>query len=128
MTHSIGYGQSDGQIGAEVGETYWQAMHAVYGQMFAAMKPGAVAAVVLKDYVKNKARVPLCDQSAALLESIGFTVFCRCRCWLVKRTETPGLFGEPIVETTERKSFFRRLAEAKGSPRIDYEEVIWVRR
>lgn len=28
--------------------------------------------------------------------------------------------------TTERKSFFRRLAEKKGSPAIDWEDVICV--
>jgi hypothetical protein len=28
----------------------------------------------------------------------------------------------------ERKSFFRRLAEKKGSPRIDHEDVIIMRK
>ena len=31
--------------------------------------------------------------------------------------------SDPIHK--ERKSFFRRLAEKKGSPPIDWEEVIW---
>lgn len=119
------YGESQGQIGRESGETYWQAMQAVYGQMRLAMKPGAVAAIVVKDYVKNKQRVPLCDQTAQLLEHLGFEVFCRCRCWLVKESSHPSLFDEaPVIKTTERKSFFRRLAEKNGSPRIDWEEVI----
>jgi hypothetical protein len=30
------------------------------------------------------------------------------------------------TKTKERKSFFRRLAEKKGSPRIDWEEVLFV--
>jgi hypothetical protein len=34
------------------------------------------------------------------------------------------MFGNAITKTVERKSFFRRLAEAKGSPRIDWEDVI----
>jgi hypothetical protein len=36
--------------------------------------------------------------------------------------------AEPVVKTTSRKSFFRRLAEAKGSPAIDHEDVIIVRK
>lgn len=30
--------------------------------------------------------------------------------------------------SSQRKSFFRRLAESKGSPKIDWEEVLIVRR
>lgn len=125
---SADYGSTDGQIGNDKGETYWQAMHAVYSSMYAAMKPGGVAGIVVKDYVKAKARVPLCDQTCTLLESIGFDVFERCRCWLVKERREPSLFGGEHVTKTERKSFFRRLAEKNGSPRIDWEEVIWCRK
>jgi hypothetical protein len=57
------YGDSPGQIGRQSGETYWQAMRQVYAQMHLAMSPGGVAAIVVKDYVKNKARVPLCDDT-----------------------------------------------------------------
>lgn len=32
-----------------------------------------------------------------------------------------GLFKE---DRKERKSFFRRLAEKKGSPRIDWEDIL----
>ena len=126
--YTDGYGASRGQIGYEAGETYWQAMAAVYHQMFLAMRPNAVAAIVVKDYVKQKARVPLCDQTCALLERVGFTVFERTRAHLVKRTTEPNLFGAPTEKLRERKSFFRRLAEKNGSPRIDYEEVIWCRK
>jgi len=126
------YGTTTGQVGNTSGETYWTAMETVYWQLHLAVKPYGVAAIVVKDYVKNKRRVPLCDLTCQLLDSIGFDVFNRTRCWLVKREEHPSLFGgEPIVTTTERKSFFRRLHEAKLSAddprRIDWEEVIWVR-
>jgi hypothetical protein len=125
-----GYGETDGQIGYTNGDTYWQAMHAVYGQMHLAMKPGAVAAIVVKDYVKAGKRVPLCDDTCTLLAHLGFDVFERTRAMLVKRDEHPSLFdgGEAVVKTTQRKSFFRRLAESKGSPPIDWEEVIWARK
>ena len=48
------YGESDGQIGNDAGETYWQAMHAVYGQMFLAMKPGGTP-------VPDDPKVDFCD-------------------------------------------------------------------
>jgi hypothetical protein len=121
------YGQATGQIGNESKDDYWTAMKHAYRQMYLAMRPNAVAAIVVKDFVRAGQRVPLCDQTAQLLEHCGFKVFERTRCWLVKEDRHPGLFGEDIVKVKERKSFFRRLAEKKGSPRIDYEEVIWCR-
>lgn len=108
-------------------DTYWTAMHAVYTQCILALKPGGVMAVVIKDYVKAGERVPLCDQTLALLVSLGFEPIERVRAMLVTETVEAGLFGE-IVTHKERKSFFRRLAEKKGSPRIDWEEVLFVRK
>lgn len=118
------YGDSPDNIGNTSNETYWQAMRQVYAQMHLALKPGGVCACVVKDYVKNKARVPLCDDTVKLLESIGFHVFERTRAWVVTETREAGLFGD-VVKIKSRKSFFRRLAEAKGSPPIDWEEVLW---
>jgi hypothetical protein len=108
--------------------TYWSEMLKIYQQTYLAMKPNGVMALVIKDYVRAGKRVPLCDQTVQLLEHCGFHVFARARCWLVKTHEHPGLFGEPIVKTKSRKSFFRRLAEKNGSPRIDFEEVIFCRK
>lgn len=120
------YGDSKGQIGIIAGETYWQAMAQVYTQCRLALRPGGIMAVVVKDYVKNKARVPLCDQTLALLVSLGFTPVARIHAMLVKEQSHPQLIGPDVVTKRERKSFFRRLAEKKGSPRIDFEEVIVV--
>ena len=122
-----GYGKTDGQVGNESKESYWDAMRDVYAQCFLALKPGGVMAVHLKDYVSKKKRVPLCDQTCTLLEACGFRVFKRVRAWVVKETRQKGFKGD-VVTTVARKSFFRRLAEKKGSPRIDWEEVIWVRK
>lgn len=121
------YGTTSGQLGNVTGETYWQAMHQVYAQCLLAMKTGGYLCVVVKDYVKDKKRVPLCDQTLRLLEHIGFTPVCRIHAMLVKERTHVGLFGDQ-VERKERKSFFRRLAEKKGSPRIDWEEVLVVRK
>lgn len=121
------YGITAGQLGAESGDTYWSAVAAIYRQVHALLPPGGAFAVVAKDFVRNKERVPLCDQTAELLEAIGFTIPERVRALLVK--EVPlgiDMFsGEMGYKRKEKKSFFRRLAEKKGSPRIDWEEVIW---
>ena len=91
------------------------------------LKPGGLLVVVVKDYVKGGKRVPLCDQTLELLQRLGFEPVERIRAMLVKETREVGLFGEH-VNRKERKSFFRRLAEHKGSPRIDWEEVLCVRK
>ena len=121
------YGQSDGQLGNTAGDTYWQAVAEIYCQCRLAMKPGGYIAVVVKDYVKNKARVPLCDNTWTLLQHVGFEPVERVRAMLVKEATHDGLF-EPVTTRKERKSFFRRLAERKGSPRIDWEEVLFLRK
>jgi len=125
--NSYGYSDSERQIGNSAGTTYWQAVAEVYAQCALALKPGGIMAVVIKDYVKKGARVPLCDQTLELLVRLGFVPVVRMRAWLVQEQRDAGLFGA-IVKKTERKSFFRMLAERKGSPRIDFEEVLVVRR
>jgi DNA modification methylase len=122
------YGESDGQIGQSAGETYWQAMAQVYASCFLAIKPGGVIAVVVKDYVKAKKRVPLCDDTARLLEHCGFVVVERVHAMLTKEISHSDLFDGCRTQKKERKSFFRRLAEKKGSPAIDFEEVIFAQK
>lgn len=123
----IDYGTTPGQLGQQSGDTYWTACATIYAQLFAVLQPGGAAAIVVKDFVRNKQRVPLCDQTAELLEAVGFTVVERVQAMLVKEhgTMTDMFTAETVTRRTERKSFFRRLAERKGSPAIDYEEVIW---
>jgi DNA modification methylase len=122
------YGSTPGQLGNTKGDSYWAAMAVVYDQCRLVLKPGGVLCVVVKDYIKDGKRVPLCDQTLTLLEHVGFIPVERIRAMLVKEDRHPGLFGDDVVETKERKSFFRRLAEKKGSPRIDWEEVLIVRK
>jgi DNA modification methylase len=122
------YAATPGQIGQQSGDTYWAAVAAVYEQCRIVLKPGGMLVVVTKDYVRDKQRVPLCDDTWKLLGSLGFSPVERIRAHLVETDGQPGLFGEPVTETKKRKSFFRQLAEDRGSPPIDYEEVLCVRR
>ena len=118
---------ADSTHAGDAGETYWSAMKQVYGQCLLALRPSGVLCVVMKDFVQRKQRVPLCDQTLALLLHLGFAPVCRIRAMLVKESSHAGLFGYH-VERKSRKSFFRRLAEKNGSPSIDHEEVIVVRK
>lgn len=123
------YGSTDGQIGVQSGETFWAAAADIVAQCYEILKPGGVAIWVTKDFVRKGKRVPFGDQWQALCESRGFVLACRHRAMLVEHYgEQDDLFGEAKQLQTSRKSFFRRLAENKGSPAIDWEDVICVRK
>jgi tRNA G10 N-methylase Trm11 len=109
-------------------ETFWTAARAIIEECHHILKPGGWAVFVCKDFVRNKARVPFCEDWCKLLDSCGFQVERRVHAMLVKETTHTDLFGDEQTKRKERKSFFRRLAEKKGSPRIDYEEVIFARK
>lgn len=121
------YGSSDGQLGADTGQTFWQAARTIVQQSFAILKPSGIAVWVLKDFVRNKKRVPFSDDWRKLCEACGFELVEWIHASLVKERTQDTLFGQ-ITTKTERKSFFRRLAEKKGSPRIDHEDVLILRK
>ncbi len=119
-----GYGKTNGQLAEEQGDTFWQAAKEILEQCHKILKPGGHAIWVCKDFVRKGQRVPFSDDWQRLCESAGFKTLHRHKAMLVKETKYESLFGHEIVKKTERKSFFRRLAEAKGSPKIDWEDVI----
>jgi hypothetical protein len=113
---------SEGNIGqlAIEKEDYWSACSAVYRGLFELLPSGSVACVVVKDFVKARKRVNLCDMTLEVLVSVGFIPLERtfAMLWDIKADGT----------RVERKSFFRRVAEKNGSPPIDWEECLWVLR
>lgn len=118
------YGATAGQLGNDSGETFWSAARTIVEQVYQALVPGGHAVWVVKDYVKNKKVVPFCDQWRQLCEAVGFVTLHEHRAMLVHHKGTSHtLEGGTVEHKTESKSFFRRLAESKGSPRIDYEVV-----
>lgn len=121
------YSDSRENLGNTAGETYWDAVRTVYHQCRLALKPGGVMAVVVKSYVKGGKLVDLPGQTWTLLQSLGFLPLERIRAMLVEEKRERSLLGADIVTRKERKSFFRRLAEKKGSPKIDFEDVLFVR-
>jgi hypothetical protein len=118
------YGTTPGQMGADTGETFWTAARTIVEQTYQVLKPGGHAIWVVKAFVRNKQRVDFPGQWRALCEACGFVTLHEHRAWLVE--EHPAqldLWGNGHAKRVERKSFFRRLAESKGSPRIDWETV-----
>jgi hypothetical protein len=118
------YGNTDGQIGHQSGDSFWSAAAQIVAQTHAALAPGGHAAWVVKGFVRNKQLVDFPGQWRALCESAGFTTLHEHHALLTEhRGAQHTLDGGTTEMTTERKSFFRRLAERKGSPRIDWETV-----
>jgi len=123
------YGDAHGNLGNERGDTFWSAARTIIEQTHQTLAPDAVAVWVCKSFVRKKARVDFPGQWRELCEACGFETIEMIRAWLVEdRGAQYTLTGELDERTIERKSFFRRLAESKGSPRIDYEVVIIQRR
>lgn len=108
-------------------DTFWASAQTIVQQCHQVLRPGGHAIWIVKDFVRRGKRVPFSDQWQALCEQEGFRLVCRHRAMLVARHgEQDDIFGATQQLTTARKSFFRRLAEAKGSPAIDWEDVICV--
>jgi DNA modification methylase len=120
------YGAAAGQLGKEQGETFWHAAQQVVRECYALLKPGGTAVWVVKAFVRDKQLVDFPGDWRRLCEHAGFVTVEEIHASLVHEETIPGLFEDRVV-TRERKSFFRRLAEKKGSPRIDWE-VIWIMR
>jgi hypothetical protein len=124
-----GYGDTEGQVGRMESETFWAAAKAIVSECHAILKPGGWSAWVVKDFIRNKQRVPFCDDWCKLLEACGFVVVKRVRASLVSHDKHPGLFGEEVVKTTKRASFFRRLYEKKYPENaIEWEEVVFAQK
>lgn len=115
------YGTSEGQLGNDSGDDFWAAARKIVEQVYLALAPGGHAVWVVKKYVKNKELVPFDDQWRQLCEAVGFITLHEHRALLVHAKSYKLEGGEHIHES---KSFFRRVIEKKGSPRVDFE-VVW---
>ena len=117
---------TNGQIGNVTGETFWSAAKQIVEEAFAILKPGGVAVWVVKAFVRDKAIVDFPGDWRRLCEHVGFETTQEVHAMLVAETTHGHLFDGEVTTRRERKSFFRRLAEKKGSPRIDWETVYFM--
>ena len=106
-------------------ETFWAAARDIVAECHAVLRPGGGAVWITKRYVKDGKIVDFSADWARLCQSQGFTLTRWARASLVKRW-TDNTFDGPQEREKARKSFFRRLAERKGSPRIDWEDVLFL--
>jgi DNA modification methylase len=121
------YGRTPGQLGRlsskksdDHGETFWSAAQQVVRETYAVLKPGGVAVWITKAFVRDKKLVDFPGDWRKLCESVGFVTQEEIRAvFTAERT----VKGQKVK--LERKSFFRRLAEKKGAPPIDWETV-WI--
>jgi hypothetical protein len=123
------YGSDPANIGNDTGDTFWTAARAIVEQTYLVLRPGGYAVWVCKDFVRKGQRVPFSDQWQQLCVAVGFEPVERIAAMLVAdHGDQLDIFGGATARLKERKSFFRRLAEKKGSPRIDHEDVIILRK
>lgn len=119
------YGKTENQLGNYTGETFWTASREIVQQCFLALKPGGHAIWVTKRFVRNGEIVEFSKQWAQLCEAVGFKVVCWHHAMLTQSGAIQmAIDGKETQRIKERKSFFRRIAEKNGSPRIDWEDVI----
>lgn len=124
-----GYGETYGQLGLDSGNDFWIAARQIIDQVYTVLRPGGHAIWVVKKFVKNKRLVHFDRMWAKVCVAAGFEVVHWHRAWVVElKGSQYHMDGYLIENKTERKSFFRRLAEKKGSPRIDWETVICMRK
>jgi DNA modification methylase len=117
--------RDQGNLGNVPPDTFWSASRIILEQCYKLLKPGGHAIWVTKSYCKKGAIVDFPGRWKTLCESVGFKLVCRHKAMLVKSFgKQITITGEDEEISVERKSFFRRLAESKGAPRIDYEEVL----
>lgn len=95
------YGEHPAQLGALRGPRYWAAMEQIYTQAYAAIRPGGLCILILKDHIRKGQRVTTADQTVALCESLGFVPIARHQrlltqlsLWQRRRKER----GEMVVE------------------------------
>ena len=122
------YSAMKDNLGNSKGQTFWEAAKIIVLECFKILKPGGHCIFVVKDFVRNKRRVDFTGDWRKLCESVGFETLHEHHAMLVKEEKHKTLFGHTEKKVKERKSFFRRLAESKGSPRIDFECVLCMRK
>ena len=124
------YGQTEGQLGQDTGETFWQAARQIVEQTYMVLKPGAYAAFVCGDFVRGGKRVYFGRQWMELCQAVGFEPIEWAIAW---KTEYKGnqldIFGNDHEKRIDRVSFFRRLANEKNPDNaILNEDILFMRK
>lgn len=101
--YTMHYGDHPAQVGAFRGQRYWEAMRPIYQNARAALRPGGLMILIIKDHVRKGQRVQICNQTVELCRSFGFRPKDRhsrrvqLSLWLRRRAEK----GLPVVDVEE---------------------------
>ena len=124
IVSSSRYSSAEDNVGNQRGQTFWEASKLILEQCHQLLPPGGMAIWVVKNFVRAKREVDFTGDWRRLCEAVGFRLVCEHQAMLTRTWEEATLFEGTVTKSKERKSFFRRLAEKKGSPRIDWETVL----
>ena len=118
-------GSSEGQLARLKGSEFWKAVGEVLAEVKAVLRPGGHCIWILRDYVRDGKKVPFADTWRSLAEEKGFQTLHIHRALLREHlADQLTIDGEAIPVGREYKSFFRRIQERRGAPRIDWEVVL----
>lgn len=122
------YGDAPEQLANKEGETFWSAALEVVREAHAILKPGGHAVWVVKAFVRDKKIVDFPGDWKRLCEHVGFETVKEVHAMLIREDRRPDLFDGEVVTRKSRKSFFRRLYEAKYPGNEINWEVVWFMR
>jgi len=102
------YSDNEDNIGNLKGKTYLGEMLKVYRECFKILKPGGLMILITKDFIRNKKRVRLGEDTIKLCQAAGFT------------------FKEIYYRKIEHPSFWRILYQQKHPEveKIDSEDIL----
>jgi hypothetical protein len=122
LRYQNAYGRTSGNLSVMGEGLFWSASREIIQGCYDLIDKGGHAIWVTKDYVSKGKLIPFSDRWIALCEFVGFKVVCRHYATLVTQGIQLTFDGTKIM--SNKKSFFRRLHERKGSPKIDWEDVV----
>ena len=120
--HLQEYGDTSGNIGNEIQESYLSAMRLVYAEI---AKVSDVCVVVTKNPTRAGALRRLDLDTVALLKEVGYSILCQHKALLFEESSVQDLFGETHKKVKGRMSFFKRLSYQKGNAVAQWEDVIF---
>jgi len=115
------YGEAEGQVGCEKGESYLSAMLQVYKEI---ARVSDVLVVVIKNPTRNGKLRRLDLDTIKIMQMAGWNIHCQHRALLFEELEQSDLFGGKRKQVKGRLSFFKRLSWQKGQPVASWEDVI----
>lgn len=119
------YGDTQGQMGKMPDVDFWTSARQVIDQLIQVLRPGGHVVWITKRFVRDGRVGQYSAQWAAVSIAAGLQPVCWHRAWLVDDRGTQvDLQGKHHRRLVHHKSFYRRLAEGRGSPPIDWEDVV----